>query len=122
MNYLEQFQDRFIGVMQWEDCSSLLQKLIENPNDWHLYDTLKPMPDATHSAEDFINKINSIKNTLINEHQERYCDIVYTNDLDNPSFVKIFHPNNLGKVCDSSDNHTLPQWMLSKEKPMDVVK
>jgi hypothetical protein len=34
MDYLAQFQDRFIGIMQWEDCHALFEKLSNNPNDW----------------------------------------------------------------------------------------
>ncbi len=107
--------------MQWEDCHTLLQNLLDNPNDWYFYDTLEVMPESTIAAEDFIVKINDIKAILDIEHKERYCGIVYTNDLKNPSFVKIFHPNNLGKTCGSSENPPMPQWLLSKEKPMDVV-
>ncbi|MBT3965318.1 MAG: hypothetical protein HOD55_00315 [Candidatus Thioglobus sp.] len=121
-NYIDEFQGRFIGIMQWGDCNALLEKLINNPNDWYLYDTLNSVPNETADADLFINKINAIKDTLTSEHQERYCGIVYANDLDNPSFVKIFHPNNLGKSCGSSENPPLPQWLLSKTKPMDVVE
>jgi len=46
---------------------------------------------------------------------------VYADDLKNPTFVKIFHPKNLGKSCGSSENPPIPQWLISKEKPMDVV-
>jgi hypothetical protein len=41
MDYLAQFQDRFIGIMQWEDCHALFEKLSNNPNDWYLYNTSK---------------------------------------------------------------------------------
>ncbi len=122
MDYFEQFQGRFLGVMQWEDCHSLLETLSDNPNDWYFYDTLKAMPSECIDAKDFINNIADIKSILDEEHQERYCGIVYTNDLKNPTFVKIFHPHNLGKVCGSSENPPMPQWLISKEKPMDVVE
>ncbi|KAA0445986.1 MAG: hypothetical protein FXV80_00800 [Candidatus Thioglobus sp.] len=46
----------------------------------------------------------------------RYCGIVYVDDFESPSFVKIFHPNNLGKSC-SSENPLISQWLLSKTKP-----
>jgi hypothetical protein len=31
MNYLDTFQSRFIGVMQWDDCNALFDTLISNP-------------------------------------------------------------------------------------------
>jgi len=121
-DYFDKFQGRFIGIMQWDDCHALLQKLINQPNGWYLYDTLEVAPDKTINVDDFINQINTIKDILTSEHQERYCGIVYANDLDNPTFVKIFHPNNLGKSCGSSEHPPIPQWLLSKTKPKDVVE
>ncbi len=120
-DYIHEFQGRFIGIMQWDDCYALLEKLIDQPDDWYLYDTLKEMPASTTNAEIFINRINEIKTILSEKHQERYCGIVYANDLENPSFVKIFHPKNIGKSCGSSEHPPIPQWLLSKTKPEDVV-
>ncbi|CAC9580802.1 hypothetical protein [uncultured Gammaproteobacteria bacterium] len=122
MDYLAQFQDRFIGIMQWEDCHALFEKLSNNSNDWYLYNTSKVVPKTVVNANDFLNAINNIKKVIKSEHQERYCGIVYTNDLNNPDFVKIFHPNNLGKSCGSSENPPIPQWLLSKIKPIDIIK
>ena len=121
-SYIDKFQGRFIGIMQWDDCFSLLDNLTNNPNDWYLYDTLTQAPTTTISADVFIETINKIKTILTDEHQERYCGIVYADDLKTPSFVKIFHPNNLGKTCGSSENPPIPQWLLSKIPPEDVVE
>jgi len=121
MDYFQQFKGRFLGVMQLDDCDTLLQILIQNPDNWYVYDTLETMPSSTISADNFITKINNIKAIIDEDHDERYCGIVYVDDLKNPSFVKIFHPKNLGKTCGSSENPPMPQWLISKEKPMDVV-
>lgn len=122
MGYLAQFQGRFIGIMQWDDYHALFERLSGNPNDWYLYDTSKVTPKTVVSADDFLNSINNIKKIIKNERQERYCGIVYTNSLNSPDFVKIFHPNNLGKSCGSSENPPIPQWLLSKIKPVNVIK
>ncbi len=121
MDYFQQFKGRFLGVMQLDDCDILLQTLIQNPDNWYVYDTLEPMPSSTISADDFISKITHIKTIIDKDHDERYCGIVYVDDLKKPTFVKIFHPKNLGKTCGSSENPPMPQWLISKEKPMDVV-
>ena len=113
-DYFDKFQGRFIGIMQWDDCNALLQKLIEQPNDWYLYDTLIEVPTQTIDADGFINHVKEIKEILSKEHQERYCGIVYADDIEKPSFVKIFHPKNLGKSCGSSEHPPIPQWLLSK--------
>ncbi|CAB5502790.1 hypothetical protein [Bathymodiolus thermophilus thioautotrophic gill symbiont] len=121
MDYLAQFQGRFIGIMQWDDCRALFDKLSSNPNDWYVYDTSKVAPKTVTNTNDFLDTINNIKKIIKSEHQERYCGIVYTNNLDNPDFVKIFHPNNLGKSCGSNENPPIPQWLLSKIKPVEVM-
>jgi hypothetical protein len=121
MDYFQQFKGRFLGVMQLDDCDTLLQTLIQNPDNWYVYDTLETMPSSTISADNFITKINNIKAIIDEDHDEKYCGIVYVDDLKKPSFVKIFHPKNLGKTCGSSENPPMPQWLISKEKPMDVV-
>lgn len=120
MDYIERFKGRFIGIMQWDDCHTLFEKLHDNPNDWYLYDTLKVAPKMVTNANEFINTLNNINKIIKSEHRERYCGIVYTNDLDKPDFVKIFHPNNLGKVCGNSENPPIPRWLLSKDKPIDI--
>lgn len=122
-DYLTQFQGRFIGIMQRQDCNVLLEKLIANPtNDWYFYDTLTTVPQATMSADEFVKSLTLIHGILKTEHQERYCGIVYVDDLESPSFIKIFNPKNLGKSCGSSEYPPIPQWLLSKIKPADVVK
>jgi hypothetical protein len=122
MGYLEQFRGRFIGIMQWQDCNDLLGTLKSNPDEWYIYNTDEVVPSETATPSNFISQLNGIKEILTTQHQERYCGIVYTDNLDKPSFVKIFHPKNLGKVCGYSDNPPLPRWVLSKTKPIDVVQ
>jgi hypothetical protein len=124
MNYLDKFQSRFIGVMQWEGCNALFDTLTTNPeDDWYLYDTAAAvLPSETIDIESLTVQLKSIKSIIETEHQERYCGIVYVDDLKEPNFVKIFHPNNLGKSCDSSENPPIPQWLLSKTQPIDVVE
>ncbi|MDC0390225.1 hypothetical protein OAM42_00050 [Candidatus Thioglobus sp.] len=121
MDYFQQFKGRFIGIMQLDDCDTLLQTLVNNPDDWFFYDTLKSMPSTALDASEFVDSIKQIKSIVNDEHDERYCGIVYADDLKNPTFIKIFHPKNLGKSCGSSENPPIPQWLISKEKPMDVV-
>lgn len=121
-DYIDEFQGRFIGIMQWDDCHELFNKLIDQPTDWYLYDTMTTVPVSTVDSQNFKKSIHDIKNILTEEHQERYCGIVYTNNLESPSFVKIFHPNNLGKSCGSSEHPPIPQWLLSKTPPVDVVE
>ncbi|SMM98775.1 hypothetical protein SPONN_2812 [uncultured Candidatus Thioglobus sp.] len=123
MNYLAHFQGRFIGITQWDDFNALMEKLISEPaDDWYLYDTTTSIPKDTLSADALIEQLIAIKTLIKIEHQKRYCGIMYVDDLENQNFIKIFHPNNLGKSCGSREHPPIPQWLLSKIKPVDVVE
>ncbi len=122
MDYLAQFQGRFIGIMQWDKCNALFDTLIDNPsNDWHFYDTTSTVPLSVTSANTLVERLTSIKSIIQDKHKERYCGVVYVDDLKNPTFIKIFNPNNLGKACGSSEHPPIPQWLLSKTPPVDIV-
>ncbi|SFV51862.1 hypothetical protein MNB_SUP05-5-844 [hydrothermal vent metagenome] len=117
MNYLKQFQGRFIGIMKWEDFETFWKLLKNQSNDWFFYDLTTKVPTQKINIHNDLNKIHNIIKEL---HQERYCGIVYSDDLQQPTMVKIFHPKNLGKSCGSSKNPPLPQWVISKIKPIDL--
>ena len=65
----------------------------------------------------FITEIDAL---LRREHDEDYCGIVYADDPSAPGMIKIYDPNNLGKVCGYSANPPLPGWVLSRLPPADL--
>jgi galactose-1-phosphate uridylyltransferase len=121
-NYKEKLQSRFYGIMDWVDCQNIFDFLSENPQDWYLYNIDELTPSSVLNDDEFVKKITEINNTIKELHKERYCGIIYADDLKKPTMVKIFHPNNLGKSCGSSENPPLPQWVISKIKPETIAK
>jgi hypothetical protein len=65
----------------------------------------------------FIEEINAL---LREEHKEDYCGIVYADNLEQPGFIKIYDPHNLGVSCGFSDNPPPPGWILCKPRPCDL--
>lgn len=57
---------------------------------------------------------------LRHEHREDYCGIVYADDLEVPTFVKVYHPKRLGVACGFSDQPPLPGWIVSLTPPVDL--
>jgi hypothetical protein len=55
------------------------------------------------------------------EHHESYCGIVYADDLENPSLIKIYDPNNLGSSCGSSKTPHPPGWVMSRLPPDEII-
>jgi hypothetical protein len=62
----------------------------------------------------------SINALLHREHEEDYCGIVYAGNTQQPAFIKIFDPNNLGVTCGFSAKPPLPGWIMSRIAPIDL--
>ena len=77
-------------------------------------------PTNAQPADDVVQFIGAVDLLLRNEHHEDYCGIVYTDSKIDPTFVKIFDPNNLGASCGFSDNLPPPGWVLSLMPPNAV--
>jgi len=121
IDFREAFKGSFSGVLRWEQLDELWQRLRDDAaGDWYLYAVGEVPPTDTVSKYDVIQFIEQVDDLLRREHDEQYCGIVYADDVNAPSFVKIFDPNNLGVSCGYSDSPPLPGWILSKLPPVDL--
>lgn len=115
------FKGSFSGILRWHQLDEFWQILREKEaNDWYLYAVGEAPPESTASAEAVVHFIEEVDVLLHKEHEEDYCGVVYVDDRESPSFVKIFDPSNLGVSCGYSDNPPLPGWILSKLQPVDL--
>ncbi|MGB5297456.1 MAG: hypothetical protein WBN48_01860, partial [Thiogranum sp.] len=97
IDFREAFKGSFSGVLRWEQLDALWQRLRDDAaGDWYLYSVGEAPPTDTVSKYDVIQFIEQVDDLLRREHDEQYCGIVYADDVNAPSFVKIFDPNNLG--------------------------
>ena len=120
-DYLIRFKGSFVSAMRWEQLDRLWQVLRERAGlGWYLYAVGEEPPRKSADAEQVEHFIARIDELLRNEHEEDYCGIVYADDMENPTFVKIFDPNNLGVSCGFSDNPPLPGWVMSLMPPTDL--
>ena len=109
------------GVLRWHELDALWARLQRLGDDgWYIYAVGEPPPTTPASRDQFERFLAEIRRRLLDQHKEDYCGIVYADDHDEPSFVKIFDPHNLGKVCGSSEMPTLPGWTLSRVAPDDL--
>ena len=120
--YLKTFKEgRFVSLMRWQQLDDFWKTLRNQLDDsWYIYAIGEPAPSQTSNVEQLSTFITEIDALLRKEHDEDYCAIVYADDHEKPSFIKIFDPNNLGVSCGFSDNPPLPGWVLSKMKPIDL--
>jgi len=119
--YRVAFRGRFENVLRWQQLDVLWDVLDRDADgQWYIYAVGEQPPTDPASpagVKQFLAEINKL---LRAEHEEDYCGIVFTDSMDNPAFVKIFDPNNLGVSCGYSDNPPLPGWILSKQMPVDL--
>jgi len=120
--YLKTFKEgRFTSLMRWEHLDEFWETFRNQLDDsWYIYAIGEEAPTQTSSSDQLAAFITEIDVLLRKEHEEDYCSIVYADDHDKPSFIKIFDPHNLGVSCGFSENPPLPGWVLSKMKPINL--
>ena len=122
-DYLASFHGSFTSALRWHHLDALWQRLRDDADSrWYIYAVGETPPDQTATADMFMQFLDEIYNLLRKEHEEDYCGIVYADDLQNPTFVKIYDPHNLGVSCGFSHNPPLPGWVLSRLKPIDLPR
>ena len=113
------YQGRLYSLLSWQDLAAFWQRL--NPDHgWYLYAVGEPPPAAPASAEKTLEFVRHIDQLLRREHHETYCGIVYADDMEQPSLIKIYDPNHLGSSCGSSKHPPLPGWIMSRMPPYDL--
>ena len=121
--YLRAYNGRLKGVMRWHELDSLWANLQSLGDEgWYIYAVGETPPTTTASRDQFEQFLAAIKQRLLDGHEEDYCGIVYADDHDEPSFVRIYDPNNLGMVCGSSECPPLPGWTLSRVAPDNLER
>ena len=120
-NFLKAFKGSFTSALRWHQLDTLWQVLRDDAaGGWYVYAVGEPPPEVPSDESRLLTFVESIDELLRREHNEEYCGIVYADDLQQPSFIKIYDPNNLGVSCGYSDNPPLPGWVLSKIRPVDL--
>jgi hypothetical protein len=108
---------RFHGMLHWHQLDALWRQVRIAPEGWYVsligeVPTLEPVtPEA---LDNFVSEVDAL---LHREHEYEYCGIVYADDPENPSFIKIYDPHNLGSSCGSGGVRIQPRWVLSRMQP-----
>lgn len=120
-DFLSAYRGSFINMLRWPQLDALWDTVRTRAEGWYIYAVGEVPPEAPADPAQLDTFITEIDALLHAEHGEDYCGIVYADDRDAPSFVKIYDPNNLGSVCGSSGAPPpFPGWILSRLKPADL--
>jgi hypothetical protein len=118
--FYKAYKGRFLGILLWYQLDALWKQYKTKQDDWYLYAVGEQPPTERISADRLRHFIQEIDLLLRREHDEDYCGVVYADSSEEPTFIKIFEPNNLGTSCGSSGTPPLPSWILSKIKPINL--
>lgn len=117
------FEQRYNGMlyslMTWAQFDTFWSN-IDPAAGWHLYAVGQDIPTHPAKADDVRAFLRKIETLLKREHEQDYCGIVYTDNLQHPSLVKIYDPHQLGSSCGSSGTTVLPGWVMSRMPPVDL--
>ena len=119
--FVSAFRGSFTSMLRWHQLDDFWALLNDQADDnWYIYAVGEIPPQQTTSKEKLLNFIKEIDVLLRQEHDEDYCGIVYADNKTQPTFIKIFDPNNLGVSCGFSDNPPLPGWIISRLQPVEL--
>lgn len=113
------FDGMLFSLLTWEQLERFWQGLDVNAG-WYLYALGEARPDQPADADHVATFVRELDALLRKEHDEDYCGIVYADNLEQPTLIKIYDPNHLGTSCGSSKQKILPGWVMSRMPPSDL--
>ena len=120
-HFMRKFNGPLSGLMRWPQLDVLHSALsARNDGGWYVYYVGEEVPSEALGTPQFAQFVDEITQLLRRDHQEEFLGIVYADDLEQPNFVKIYDPNNLGAACGSSGMRVLPGWTLSRCAPVEL--
>lgn len=120
--FMRAYKGGFLNMLRWAQLDALWNTVAHEADaGWYIYAVGATPPTEPATANEVRTFLGEIDELLRTEHDEDYCGIVYVDDPDAPTFIKIYDPHNLGAVCGSSGAPPpLPGWILSRLPPSDL--
>jgi len=116
-NFASLMNGKFYGILQWAELDTLWGRVRAAPQGWYATLTGQEPPAVAMSVEELVKFVSEIDILLHREHEHDYCGVVYVDDPENPTLIKIFDPHNMGTGCRVGGAPIPPQWLLSRVRP-----
>lgn len=109
------YNGTFAGLPTWPGFDAFWVRFEASGGDWFVFD---PMQDAPASpSADFTAALARARACVEQVRNRGFCGAVFADDLEAPSFVKVFDPYRMGGVCGGSGDRVLPAWIFSRLPP-----
>jgi hypothetical protein len=107
---------RFQGMLQWSQLDALWSRV--KIGEWYVYQLGEAVPQSPLKGEALAQRIDALDALLHQEHDETYCGIVYADDADSPTLIKVYDPSHMGSSCSTASSP--PGWILSVTPPQAI--
>ena len=108
----------FQGILQWEQLERLWDRI--KGGEWFVYQVGEALPEEPLTGDALAVRIDTLNALLRHDHDYDYCGIVYVDDAEKPTLVKVYDPNNLGSSCSHGTARIPALWILSTVQPAPV--
>lgn len=106
---------RFAGMLQWQQLDALWERVKSGA--WYFYQLGEELPTVALSGDELARRIDALDALLRRDHDYNYCGIVYADDAEQPTLIKVYDPNNMGSSCSGNAAPSPPGWILSTTPP-----
>ncbi|MDO8989701.1 MAG: hypothetical protein Q7U91_08710 [Sideroxyarcus sp.] len=108
---------RFFGMLQWADLDALWARV--KTGHWYFYQIGETLPDRPLGGDELAVRIGALDKLLREDHDFHMCGIVYADEVEQPTLIKVYDPNSLGSSCSTSA--APPRWILSTVQPAPIA-
>ncbi len=108
---------RFFGMLYWEQLDELWKRV--KAGRWYFYQIGEERPQEALSGEALAVRIDALDKLLRDDHDFHLCGIVYADEMETPTLIKVYDPNSLGSSCGSGPAAP-PRWILSTAQPPEI--
>jgi hypothetical protein len=105
----------FTGMLQWQQLDALWGRV--KSGTWYFYQLGEELPTVALSGDELARRIDALDALLHRDHDYNYCGIVYADNAEHPTLVKVYDPNNMGSSCSGNATPSPPGWILSTTPP-----
>ena len=107
---------RFQGILQWSQLDELWTRV--KTGEWYVYQLGELVPQSSLKGAALAQRIDALDALLHQEHDETYCGIVYADDAEAPTLIKVYDPSQMGSSCSTAPSP--PGWILSATPPQAI--
>lgn len=108
----------FSGILQWQQLDELWGRV--KAGQWFFYQVGEDLPEKSLSGDELAVRIDALNMLLRHDHDYHYCGIVYVDNVEEPTLIKVYDPNSLGSSCSHNATPTPPRWILSISPPASI--